>query len=162
MSVEAAYFPDLFDVERGFGKARAEVSGLLASSPWPAVALALRAGTEHVWGRFPWHEAAFLGGPGSLRGWDEQRFAGDAVLFAGAEARLRIGRPRVVVPLDTGVFGLADAGRVFIDNDSPGGWHTAFGGGLWFQPVLQPYLVRAGVGSSEASTKVFVTVGLPY
>jgi hypothetical protein len=162
VSAEGSYFPDLLDVERGFGRAVLDVSGLLASSPWPAASLSVRARTEHVWGRFPWHEAAFLGGATSLRGWDEQRFAGDMALFGGAEARLRWMRPRIVVPVDSGLFGFAEAGRVFVDGDSPGGWHTTLGGGIWFHPVLQPYLGRLGVAVSEEATKLFATLTLPY
>ena len=71
-------------------------------------------------------------------------------------------RPRVVVPLGIGVFGFADAGRVYVDGSSPGGWHTSLGGGLWFQPVRQPYIVRVGIGISDESTKLFVMLGLPY
>jgi len=71
-------------------------------------------------------------------------------------------RPRVVVPLGIGVFGFADAGRVYVDGSSPGGWHTSLGGGLWFQPVRQLYIVRARIGISDESTKLFVMLGLPY
>jgi hypothetical protein len=160
--IEAQLFPDAFDAERGFGKLATELSVLLAPSPSPRVSLALRAAGEEVWGRFPWHEAAFLGGPGSLAGWDEQRFAGDVAISGGAELRLRLWRPRIVVPVSLGVFGLADAGRVYLDGASPGGWHTSVGGGVWLRPVLQPYIVRAGVGRGAESTKLFVTLGLPY
>lgn len=96
------------------------------------------------------------------RGWADQRFAGNESAFGSAEVRLRMWRPRVVVPLGIGVFGFADAGRVYVDGSSPGGWHTSLGGGLWFQPVRQPYIVRAGIGISDESTKLFVMLGLPY
>jgi hypothetical protein len=68
----------------------------------------------------------------------------------------------VIVPVGVGVFGLAEAGRVYLDGDSEGGWHRTFGGGLFFQPVLQPYLLRLGAGSSRESTKVFFILGLAY
>ena len=73
-------FPGVLDVEDAFGRIGAEGSGLLASSPWPADALALRGGAEQVRGRFPWHKAAFLGGVATVRGYDEQRFAGDVAV----------------------------------------------------------------------------------
>jgi hemolysin activation/secretion protein len=162
LGLSAALFPALFDAELGFGKVTADVSALLAPSPSPRVALALRAGGAEVWGRLPWHQAAFLGGTGSLNGWDEQRFAGDVAVSGGAELRVRLWRPRVVLPTSLGVFGFADAGRVYLDGASPGGWHTSTGGGLWLQPVQQPYMVRLGVGVGAEATKVFVTLGLPY
>ena len=162
IDIGAELFPAWLDAERGFGSIAAQVSALLAPSPSPRLSLALRASAEEVWGRFPWHEAAFLGGVGSLSGWDEQRFAGDAAVSGSAELRLRVWRPRIVVPVSLGVFGLADAGRVYLDGASPGGWHTSVGGGVWLRPVLQPYIVRVGVGHGAEATKIFVTLGLPY
>ena len=162
VSLGGTIFPSFFDVERTFGKVVGEVSTLLAPSPDPWISLALRAGGERIWGRFPWYEAAFVGGTATIRGWDEQRFAGDAAAFGNAELRLRIWRPRIVVPAGIGVLGFADAGRVYMDGASPGGWHGSVGGGLWFQPVLQPYVFRAGVGVSDESTKLFASLGLPY
>ncbi|HSH75500.1 MAG TPA: hypothetical protein VLA09_07455, partial [Longimicrobiales bacterium] len=162
LHLRGTLFPALLDTERTYGKVAASVSVLFASSPSPSIALALRAGGEQIWGRFPWHRSAFLGGTGSLSGWDEQRFAGDVALSGGAELRLRVWRPRIVVPVSLGPFGFADAGRVYLDGASPGGWHTSRGGGVWLQPALQPYIVRAGLGASEEATRLFVTFGLPY
>jgi len=162
ISLTGTAFPALLDVERSFARGSAEASALLAPSLDPWISLALRVGGERVWGRFPWYEAAFLGGTSTLRGWADQRFAGNESAFGSAEVRLRMWRPRVVVPLGIGVFGFADAGRVYVDGSSPGGWHTSLGGGLWFQPVRQLYIVRAGIGISDESTKLFVMLGLPY
>jgi hypothetical protein len=162
LGLTAALFPALLDAERGFGEVAADVSVLLAPSPSPRVSVALRAAGEEVWGRLPWHQAAFLGGTGSLNGWDEQRFAGDVAVSGGVELRVRLWRPRVVVPTSLGIFGFGDAGRVYLDGASPGGWHTSTGGGIWLQPVQQPYMVRVGVGVGAEATKVFVTLGLPY
>jgi len=157
-----AAFPSVLDAENRFGRIGAEVSALLASSPWPAVALSLRGGAEQVHGRFPWHKAAFLGGAATVRGYDEQRFAGDVAIYGSAEGRLRLLRPRVIVPVAVGVFGFVDTGRVYLDNDSPGGWHTGVGGGIYFQPIQQPLLVRIGAGKGEEATKVYLALGLPY
>lgn len=162
VSVESTLFPGLFDVDRTVGRGSGEVSLLLAPSPSPRISMALRAMGVEVWGQAPWHQSAFLGGPESLRGWDEQRFAGDRALAGRAEIRFRLWRPRVVVPVSAGLFGFGDAGRVYLDEESPGGWHTSAGGGLWLQPVLQPYIFQAGLAFSEEATKVFVMLGLPY
>jgi hypothetical protein len=162
LRLHGAAYPEAFDVQSTFGQAGGEVSALLASSPWPAISLAVRAGGDQVYGRFPWHEAAFLGGTSTNRGFSEQRFAGDVAVYASSELRLRAWRPRVVVPVGVGVFGFVDTGRVYLDGDSPGGWKTTLGGGVYLQPVGQPYLVRLGAGSSDESTKIFLGMGLPY
>ena len=162
LRVHGGVSPPMLDVERTFGRAGAELSALLASSPWPWVSLGLQAGGERVFGRFPWHEAAFLGGSSTLSAYDEQRFAGDAAAFGSAELRLTVWRPRVVVPSAIGVFGLVEAGRVYVDGDSPGGWTTGAGGGLYLHPVLQPYVLRLGVAAGAERTRAFLTLGLPY
>jgi len=61
-----------------------------------------------------------------------------------------------------GIFGFADAGRVYVDEASPGGWHTGVGGGIYFKPILQPYMLSAGVAVSDETTRVYVLLGLPY
>jgi outer membrane protein assembly factor BamA len=78
--------------------------------------LALRVGAKRVWGSFPVDEAAFLGGQGTLRGFEYQRFAGDAMVNGSVEVRIPFARilPRVV-PTQIGVFGLGDAGLSFFE-----------------------------------------------
>ena len=127
------------------------------------VSLGLRVGGEKVWGDdIPWNDAAFAGGAETIRGWAEQRFAGDAAVYGAGELRLRVWNPRVVVPVAVGIFGFADAGRVYVDGASPGGWHTGVGGGIYFKPIAQPYLLRVGAGVSDETTKIYILLGLPY
>ena len=170
--IRGATFPAVFDVEQIFAKARGMISAVLSPSASSGISLALRVGGEKVWVSeragaftpvdFPWSDAAFLGGAETIRGWADQRFAGDAAVFGSGELRLRVFNPRVVVPVETGIFGFADAGRVYLDGDSPGGWHTSIGGGIWFKPIAQPYMLRAGAGVSDDGTKIHVVLGLPY
>jgi len=37
----------------------------------------------------------------------------------------------LIVPLDVGLLGFMDIGKVYVDGDSPGGWHKGTGGGFW-------------------------------
>lgn len=84
----------------------------------------MRAGGGRVWGRYLFHEAAFLGGFSTVRGLPAQRYAGDAALYGNAELRLR---PAGFL----GVFALVDTGRVFLEGESSRRWHTGLGGGAW-------------------------------
>ncbi|HEU4885828.1 MAG TPA: BamA/TamA family outer membrane protein [Longimicrobium sp.] len=119
------------EVDGTFARTRGEGAAYLPVAR--AATLAMRAGGERVWGDFPVQEAAFLGGAGSLRGDPRGRFAGDASVWSSAELRTGLGRADLrVVSGDVGTVLLADAGRVFVDGDSPGGWHTAYGGGVYF------------------------------
>ncbi|HEX5872402.1 MAG TPA: BamA/TamA family outer membrane protein, partial [Longimicrobium sp.] len=112
------------EVDGAFARTRGEGAAYVPMTR--AATLAVRAGGERVWGEFPVQEASFLGGFGSLRGDPRGRFAGDASVWGNAELRAGLGRANLrLVRGDAGALLLADAGRVFVDGDSPGGWHTA-------------------------------------
>ena len=114
LSIEGAVYPGVWSVSETFGRIDGEgVAYLTAPLPLEPT-LALRAGGAKVFGRYPFHEAASIGGGGSLRGLPRQRYAGDASAYGNLELRLLlVRRDRALVPR-LGVFGLADAGRVFL------------------------------------------------
>jgi hypothetical protein len=47
------------------------------------------------------------------------------------------------------VFGLMDVGRVWLDGESPGGWHKGVGGGLWFSSLGQTFSVAYAHGDEH-------------
>ena len=140
-----------------FGSVSGEARTYLSLGGGPV--LALRAGGELAGGDFPFTEAAFLGGPGSLRGYPYQRFAGDAAAFGSAELRQPLGQVKLLVRGRLGAFALADAGRVWMDGDSPGGWHTDVGGGLWFETLGHVGTLTYARGDVA---RWYVGIGLPY
>lgn len=159
---DARAYPALLDVERPFGRVDLTASTYLSAPLATDPTLALRVGGAKVWGTAPFHEAAFLGGPTSLRGWRRQRFAGDASLFANADLRLFLTRFFAVLPGDFGIFALADAGRVYVDGASPGGWHTAFGGGVWLSFLNRANTFSLGVAANEERTALFARAGFDF
>ncbi|MBW3569990.1 MAG: outer membrane protein assembly factor [Gemmatimonadetes bacterium] len=140
-----------------FGSVAGEARTYLSLGVGPI--LALRAGGEVAGGEFPFHEAAFLGGGGSLRGYPFQRFAGDAAAFGSAELRQPLGQVKLLVRGRLGVFALADAGRVWMDGDSPGGWHTDVGGGVWLETL--GYAATFTLARGDV-TRWYVGLGLPF
>ena len=163
--VNAAAFPTVWGDAGAFGSASAEGRvylpfGRAAYGP----TLALRAGGERVWGDFPVQEAAFLGSRSTLRGFARERFAGDASVFAGAELRAKLFDAKLITRGRLGALALADAGRVWFDGESHGGFHTGIGGGLWFATLNRPYVVTATAvrGDEERSPKLYLGAGLPF
>ena len=75
---------------------------------------------------------------------------------------MRLLQPRVLFFGEIGVIGLADAGRVVVDGESPGGWHTGYGGGVWVSPVGVSTTVSAVVAHSNENTRVYVHFGFPF
>jgi hypothetical protein len=123
--------------------------------------LALRVGGSKVFGdEFPLQDAAFIGGSSSLRGYRWNRFAGDAALFGGAELRFPVTRAVLFTRGDLGILALADAGRVWFDGESEGGWHTGVGGGLYFHTLGQTISVQYAQGEDEG--RFYVKFGAAF
>lgn len=159
LDVGAAAYPAMWDVADAFGDTHAEAHAYVPVPGPGAPFLALRAGGKKVWGSFPAHEAAFIGGRHSLRGYATDRFAGDAAAWGGAELHLTLARLELLVRGDLGVFGLADAGRVWMDDLSPGGWHTAVGGGLRFATLGTALSLAWATGEED---RMYLRLGRPF
>ncbi|MGH7603356.1 MAG: hypothetical protein ACRENK_05070 [Gemmatimonadaceae bacterium] len=131
LDILGAGYPGMWDVVKpyesvdGFGAA-------YFTLPMPKKpVLAFRAGGKKLWGPFPYFDAAFLGGSETFRTEEKQRYAGDASLYGTTELRVPIAKFPFILPLDVGALGFDDIGRVYVNGQSPGGWHNAAGAGLW-------------------------------
>ena len=154
------WYPALWDVGEAFGRVSAEASTYWSVSDPPAATVALRAGGAHVSGAVPFHEVVYIGGETTVRGYAEQRFAGRTGAYANAELRLLAGRLSVG---DVGVFGLADAGRVWIAGESSDRWHAAAGGGLWFAwQHRRSNTVTIAAARSPERTALYVRAGFMF
>ncbi len=157
---EGFYYPEVWDAERPFGGVRSEVSIYLPYSR--RLTLALRAGGKKVFGTYPFHESAFIGGSSTVRGFRRGRFAGDAALFGNAEIRLILGKAVLLIPGEYGVFGLADIGRVYLDGEISKKWHTAYGGGFFFSILDLSTVFSLAVAASEEKTSVYFKAGFSF
>jgi hypothetical protein len=157
VDMNSSAFPSAWDVTTAFsqlsGSAATYVTLPLPHRP----VLALRGGGRKVWGDAPFHEAAFLGGLDTVTGLSPQRYAGDASIFGSSELRIPVASVRSILPLDIGILGFADTGRVYVDGESPGGWHGVAGGGLWFGILDRATGVSVVLTSSRDERVVFGT-----
>lgn len=154
LAAEGGAFPYLAeteDADRDGAFWRAGARGAMYVPLGPAV-LALRAGGEKVWGDMPIQYAALLGGSPTLRGFSYQRFAGDASAWGGAEARAPLFGP-------VGALAFADAGRVWFDGESEGGWHTSVGAGAYLNAGAQTVSVFYARGERGI---LYLRLGLPF
>lgn len=136
-TLTSSAYPAAWDAAGAYAKLGGVVVAHIALPVLTHPLLALRAGAEKVWGDFPYFDAAFLGSSHSLRTAPRQRFAGDAALHGSAELRLPIASFPFILPMNVGALGFVEAGRVFVDGQSPGGWHTGVAAGLWLG-VMSP------------------------
>ena len=111
-----------------FFRTRMRAAGYYTSSSPHNPTLMLRAGAQRVWGVYPFQESAIVGGEHDLRGYDTERFRGDAAAYVGSEARASL------VDFKGGNIGLmtlADFGRVYLTGETSSRWHFGYGGGVW-------------------------------
>jgi hemolysin activation/secretion protein len=123
--------------------------------------LAFRAGGARVFGRFPYTESAFLGGSQSLRTARRQRFAGDASIYGSTELRLPVAEFAFVFPLNVGLLGFGDIGRVYMDGNSPGGWHKGAGAGFWLG-LLKPETNVNVLFTNSKERRVVIGLGFDF
>jgi hypothetical protein len=162
VDLTSSLFPAVWDVNSTFGKITAGAAAYL-TLPVPArPILALRGGVQKVFGAYPFHEAAFIGGSTTVRTLEPQRYAGDASLSGTAELRLPLARFPFILPLDVGVFGFGDAGRVYVHGDSPDGWHAAAGGGCWIGVLHPSTAISVTLASGPGETRVLIRTGLTF
>jgi len=130
--------------------------------------LALRAGGRATFGKVPYFQAAFIGGGdfftghASVRGFRDQRFAGDHAFFNNNELRVFLFRNKLLVPCDIGLIGFADVGRVFVDGENSNKWHVGGGGGVWFAPLSRVNTISLSIANSEEETLFYMRMGFHY
>lgn len=156
------YYPKALDVASSFGEGHAEASSYLTARLPLRPTLALRVAGRKVWGTYPFHEAAFVGGDSTVRGFVEHRFSGDAALYGNVELRLSIARFYLLVPGQLGVFGLGDAGRVYLSGETSDRWHAAAGGGLWLSFLSPDNTLSVAAAHSVEGTRWYVKAGLAF
>jgi hypothetical protein len=162
LDLGATWFPGMWDVESAFGSLSA-AAAYYYTVPAPLhPILVLRANAKKVLGAFPFHEAAFLGGRGSVRVLDRERYAGDALLGGTTELQIPLGIVPLVLPFDLGVYGFADAGRVYLDGASPGGWHSGAGVGFWVGILNPSTALTVELGKHRGRSLTRIKTGLNF
>ncbi|HUG39025.1 MAG TPA: BamA/TamA family outer membrane protein [Longimicrobiales bacterium] len=151
-------YPPLWELAESFGTASATGSAYLPL-PVGGTHLAVRAGGALAAGPAPVQHSPAIGGRTTLRGYRWQRFTGDTSAFGSAELRVPVGTVPLFLKWDAGLLALADAGRVWFDGESPGGWHTAVGGGVWLAALGQSFSVTFAYGEES---RLYFKQGLSF
>lgn len=81
---------------------------------------------------YEFYQGATIGGDYDLRGYRTERFLGKQSFFQSTDLRLKIGKIRQsLLPMQYGILGGYDYGRVWLDGEDSNKWHQSVGGGLW-------------------------------
>jgi hypothetical protein len=68
-----------------------------------------------------------------------------------------VGTVNLLLRWNTGIFGLADVGRVWMAGESDGGWHTGFGGGVWLEALGRA--ISIGYAKGDVN-RIYLKTGL--
>lgn len=162
LRVGGSVYPAALDITRAFGEAHGEARTYLRARLPLSPTLALKLGGKKVWGTYPLHEAAFLGGWSTVRGFRDQRFAGDAAVYGSAELRLALTHFYLLLPGQLGIFGLGDGGRVYLASEQSDRWHAAAGGGLWFAFLNPANTVSIAAADGGERMRLYVRAGFAF
>ncbi len=145
-----------------FAKLKTEVSFYLSQPQIRLSSVAFKTSAEKIWGRFPFFESAFIGGDYSLRGFDRNRFAGDASLYSSLELRFFLLQTKLLVPFYLGITALGDAGKVFYQYEKSKKIHNSYGGGIWMSFVKPEYLFTLYYAKSTEDSGMYFNFGFPF
>ena len=90
---------------------------------------------KHIFGNdIPFYQAANLGGSSGIRGYRNQRFTGQSLSYVSTNLKWHIKDFKSeVLPLQFGLLGGFDSGRVWQENETSSQIHSDFGAGFWLQ-----------------------------
>ncbi|MDO7170859.1 metallophosphoesterase [Mariniflexile sp. AS56] len=81
---------------------------------------------------FEFYQAANIGANNGLRGYRNERFTGKSAFVQSTDLRLNLRKVKTgLLPLNIGLYGGVDYGRVWVENEDSNIWNTAVGGGVF-------------------------------
>jgi len=109
----------------------------------PKTVLAAQIGYDKAYGDLQFYQNPDLGNNRGLRGFRNERFRGNSSFFYNLDIRMKLIKwDNAFIPMDVGILGGYDYGRVSRINDSETG-HNSRTVGIWFEllgaMVVQPY-----------------------
>ncbi|APG60667.1 metallophosphatase [Christiangramia salexigens] len=135
LDLTAGYKTNIDNANNEFGYIRPMLSIDYPLHESGVAAIATKIGGEAIIGdNYEFYHGAFLGGgdQNSLRGYRNQRFNGKYAFYQNTDLRVGITQFRTnFIPIRMGVSGGFDYGRVWLDDDNSGDWHTNYGGSVF-------------------------------
>ena len=157
VKLDSVVYPKAWDVTETFSSLTASVSGYWQTSS--RLTLGGRVGGQKLWGAYPWHESAFIGGSDTVRGYGRNRFAGDASLYGNAQAMVNLFHLNLILPMRVGALALAETGRVFLKGETSEKWHPAFGAGIYIRVPATGFIFHGLFSRGSEGPHFHVNIG---
>jgi len=110
----------------------------------PKLVLANSIGYRKAAGDLLFHQYSDLGNDTNLRGFRNNRFRGEQALYHNVDLRMQLFKWRNnIIPMDIGIVGGYDTGRVWLEGETSDRWHNSASIGIWMDilgiAIVQPY-----------------------
>ncbi len=131
----AAGFHSVGNNGKDFIKLQSGASVFLGFQKDPRFVFAARIGGAVNMGDYDFLHSNFLGRKTNLRGFRNNRFAGDKSFYQNTEIRVKLKNIRnFLFNGQSGLLVFNDIGRVWTKGENSNKWHNGYGGGLWISP----------------------------
>jgi predicted phosphodiesterase len=105
---------------------------------------------------FEFYQAANLGANNGLRGYRNERFIGNSAFVQSTDIRLNLRQVKTgLLPLNIGVYGGVDYGRVWLDGEDSDKWNNSFGGGIFANAANMMTLNLSAFNSADGIRLAF-------
>ena len=135
-----------------YGVAKGQLEYYLSTKTKNPLTLGLRGGgaVSHG-GAIPWYRLPTLGDSNGLRGYFQNRFAGESVAYLNAEIRYQLFEKYTsLFPIKVGIKAFYDRGKVFIEeNEVMEDWRSGYGFGFYIVPLTRGLTISLAAGFSE-------------
>ena len=109
---------------------------------------------------FELYNAASIGGLDGLRGYRNNRFSGDKSFYQNTDIRINLRKVKTeLVPLQIGLYGGFDYGRVWLKDENSKNWKTSYGGGFW---LVAAELVNLNASLFKSNEGTYFKFGLGF
>jgi Omp85 superfamily domain/Calcineurin-like phosphoesterase len=134
-NTEVKYFFRLNKKDQNYNNTSSDLSIFFNFSNLSRTVFAFRAGGSINNGDYEFFQYCTLGSKQNLRGYRQNRFAGDASFYQNSEIRISLFNfSSYVAKGQTGLLFYNDIGRVWYENENSNKFHHGYGFGLWISP----------------------------
>ena len=134
-----------------YGVANGSIEYYLSSKTKHPLTFGLRVGGALSHGNVPWYKLPTLGDKNGLRGYFENRFAGESTAYLNTELRYQLFEKYTsVVPIKVGIKAFYDRGRVFLDDpEESNTWRYGYGFGFYIVPLNESLTISLSASFSD-------------
>ncbi len=146
---------------RNFAYLIPEVSFNQKLIPSGLLVLATKLKSHIIFGNnFEFYQGASIGGADGLRGYRNERFLGNQSFYQNTDIRYSFNSLKTrIIPVQFGLYGSFDYGRVWLENERSNKWNNSYGGGFFIDGVE---LLTANFGVFGSSDGIRVAFGLGF